>query len=115
MTRGQKGISIGEVLLIVFLVSILAIIIVPRFTNVVQNAKYDACRANVANINALVQLYYIKEGTWPVVTLTDIASNVNYFPEQTLPTCPVTNGATYYIYPTGHRVTGHVWGVSPHP
>ncbi len=83
--------------------------------SVSTNAKYEACRTNVANINALVQLYYIKEGTWPATDLSDIKTNVNYFVEQTLPSCPVTSGATYTIYPTGHRVTGHLVGSATHP
>jgi Tfp pilus assembly protein PilE len=115
MKISQKGVSLGEVILIILLISIIAAIAIPRFRGVVQNAKYQACRTNVANINALVQLYYIKEGTWPLVNLSDIKTNVNYFPEQQLPDCPVTTGAAYFIYPTGHRVTGHLDGVTPHP
>ena len=111
----QHGISIGEVILIVLLISILSIVLVPRFMDVSQDAKYEACRTNVANINALVQLYYIKEGTWPLIDLSDIESNVNYFPESSLPDCPVTSGAAYYIVPTGHRVTGHQRGDPTHP
>jgi general secretion pathway protein G len=115
MKYDQKGVSISEVLLIVLLISIISIIAIPRFNNVVRDAKWEACRTNVANINALVQLYYIKEGTWPKIDLSDIKTNINYFPEQTLPDCPVTPGAAYYIVPTGHRVTGHLRGVTPHP
>ncbi len=111
---GKKGVSAGEVILVILLMSIIAIILLPRFSDIVQNAKYDSCRTNVANVNALVQLYYIKEGTWPKTDLSDIATNVNYFPEG-LPGCPVTSSASYYIYPTGHRVTGHLYGVTPHP
>ncbi|HOO56220.1 MAG TPA: hypothetical protein PLN69_05305 [bacterium] len=113
-SESQQGISLGEVILVVLLISILSIIMVPRFLNVSDSAKYEACRTNVANINALVQLYYIKEGTWPVINLSDIGANVNYFPEG-LPSCPVTDGAQYYIFPTGHRVTGHQRNDPTHP
>ncbi|MFA6449542.1 MAG: hypothetical protein WCX65_08745 [bacterium] len=115
MKLNQKGVSISEVVLIILLISIIAAITVPRFKGIVNNAKYETCRTNVANINALVQLYYIKEGTWPLIDLSDIATNINYFPETALPSCPVTTGAAYYIDPTIHRVTGHLRGVSPHP
>lgn len=113
--NNQHGVSLGEVLLVVLLVSILAIIIIPRFANVSQDAKWEACRTNVANINALVQLYYIKEGTWPVSVLSDISTNINYFPEQTLPDCPVTTGAAYTLVTASHRVTGHLRGLATHP
>ena len=105
----------GEIVLIVLLISILAIIMAPRFFDVSRDAKWEACLTNVANINALVQLYYIKEGTWPMVDLSDISANVNYFVEEQLPDCPVTTGAAYYIYPIGHRVSGHLRGVATHP
>ena len=110
---GERGISLSEVLIIVFLISILSIIVVPRFLGVTQDAKWEACRTNVANINALVQLYYIKEGTWPLVSLSDIEANTNYFPEGA-PDCPVTPGAAYFIA-TGHRVAGHARGDPTHP
>jgi general secretion pathway protein G len=114
--RNQRGVSIGEVLLIILLISILAIVMMPRFLNVSREAKWEACRTNVANINALVQLYYIKEGTWPVSALTDIGTNTNYFPEGALPDCPVTDSAPYAINPvSGHRVSGHLRGQSTHP
>ncbi len=111
----QRGVSIGEVVLVVLLVSIIAAIVIPRFKNITMDAKYEACRTNVANINALVQLYYIKEGTWPQPDLSDIAIDEEYFPELQMPECPVTPGAAYEIWPVGHRVTGHVKGNSVHP
>jgi len=111
----QKGITLGEVLLVVLLISILAAVMIPRFLSVSRDAKYEACRTNVANINALVQLYYIKEGTWPRTDLADIATNINYFPDLTLPNCPVTSSAAYEIVTPTHRVTGHRRNEQTHP
>ena len=111
----SKGISIGEMVLVTFIISILAIILVPRFFNVTREAKWQVCRTNAANINALVQLYYIKEGTWPVNALSEIETNTNYFPEATLPQCPVTTSATYSLVTATHRVTGHLYGATSHP
>ena len=100
--------------MIILLISIISVIVIPRFYNVVEDAKQEACQTNIANINALVQLYYIKEGKWPQADLDDLIGNTNYFPDTATPTCPVTPTALYEIYPTGHRVTGHVRGVKPH-
>lgn len=111
----ERGVSLGEVLLVILLMSILAIVIVPRFINMSDSAKWEACATNVANINALVQLFYIKEETWPTTYLSDIRTNTNYFPEATLPTCPVTPEANYYIVSPGHIVSGHQRNVHPHP
>ncbi len=110
----QSGISFGEVILVVLLMSILAIIIVPRFLNVTTDAKYNACITNVSNINALVQLFYIKENTWPSSDLSDIGANISYFPSG-LPDCPVTEGAAYTLDETIHRVSGHLRGDPTHP
>jgi competence protein ComGC len=113
--HNQAGIALSEVLLIVFVISIIAVIIVPRFVTVSEDAKIEACRTNVANIDSLIQLYYVREGTWPVDTLADIGTNINYFPEATLPKCPLTDGAIYsYDTPT-YRVTGHLRSSAAHP
>lgn len=111
----ERGISVGEILLVIFLISILAIVIAPRFFKVTRTAKWEACATNVANINAIVQLYYIKEDTWPMLDLSDIETNRNYFPEATLPSCPVTSTAAYAIVQNGHYVTGHQRYVDTHP
>ncbi|MEW5946311.1 MAG: hypothetical protein AB1742_08940 [bacterium] len=112
---GSRGISIGELVMVVLIISILAIIIVPRFFNVTQRAEWEVDLTNMANVNALVQLYYIKESTWPVDDLSDIGTNVDYFPEATLPSCPVTSGAAYTLDPSTHRVTGHLRNDPTHP
>lgn len=115
-TANSRGVSIGEIILIVLLISILAIIIVPNYVNIRERAQWEVCLTNVSNMNALVQLYYIKEGTWPDINLSNIKTNISYFPEATLPDCPVTPSPTYYsINTTTHRVTGHLKNDSSHP
>lgn len=102
-------------MIIVLVISILAIIIVPSFFNIKQRAEWEVCLTNSANINALSQLYYIKEGTWPVTSLRYIGTNLNYFPEETLPECPVTSDAPYTLNPTTYRVSGHLKDITTHP
>ena len=104
-----------EILLLTLLVSILAIIIIPRFVSLSDNARYEACRTNVANIDALVQQYYIREATWPLDSLADIGANINYFPSGALPECPVTSGAGYSLTSPNRRVGGHFRGDPSHP
>lgn len=111
----QRGLLLGEVLLIILLISILALIIVPRYIAVSKDAKYEADSTNISNINALVQLFYIREGTWPAGNLADIGTNVNYFPSGSLPTCPVTTGASYILQATTHTISGHSRNVPAHP
>ena len=113
--RNQRGLMLGEILLIVLLVSILALIIVPRYAAVSKDAKYEADSTNITNINSLVQLFYIREGTWPAGDLTDIGTNINYFPAATLPTCPVTTAAKYILQSTTRTISGHSRNVPTHP
>lgn len=114
-TSNQRGISIGEILILIMLVSILAIIIVPRYLAVNRDAKYEACSTNVSNIDSLVQLFYLKEGTWPQGNLSDIGTNTTYFPEGSLPVCPVTTGAKYILAAPWRRVQGHARNAPVHP
>jgi general secretion pathway protein G len=106
---------LSEILLLVFLISILALIVIPRYFSTKDKAKYEACRTNVANIDTLVQQYYIREGTWPAGNLADIGTNTFYFPEGALPTCPVTTTAKYILVSPSHRVGGHTRGNPTHP
>ena len=109
----QKGFTIIETLLIVVLISILAAIIIPRFTVGSRRAKIQSCEMNRSIINTMVETYYFTEGTWPLGDLTDIKANNNYFPDG-MPTCPV-DATSYILLPgTIHRVSGHHEGNGTH-
>ncbi|MEW6203088.1 MAG: type II secretion system protein, partial [bacterium] len=86
--KRQKGFTLLEVMLVVILISILAGIVIPRYVVSAQRAKVQACEMNRAIINKQVESYYFTEGTWPSLDLSDIKTNVNYFPDG-IPTCPV--------------------------
>jgi type II secretory pathway pseudopilin PulG len=109
----QKGFTIIETLLIVILISILAAIIIPRFSIGSKKAKIQSCEMNRSIINTMVETYYFTEGTWPLASLTDIKANNNYFPDG-IPTCPVDT-TSYSLKPApSHRVTGHREGFGTH-
>jgi general secretion pathway protein G len=112
MTK-QKGFTIIETLLIIVLISILAAIIVPRFTIGSRRAKIQSCEMNRSIINTMVETYYFTEGTWPWNDLSEIKTNENYFPDG-IPTCPV-DMTSYYLRPSPyHRVSGHREGEGTH-
>lgn len=109
----KKGFTIIEVLLVVIIISILAAIVIPRFTLSTIKAKVQSCAMNVAQINKQVEAYYFDYATWPdeyLTTFKDTAAEAakQYFPDG-LPTCPV-NYSSYTIHLSGERqfrVTGH--------
>lgn len=108
----QKGFTIIETLLVVVLISILAAIIIPRFSIGTQQAKVQSCEMNRSIINTMVETYFFSEGTWPASNLEDIKTNDSYFPDG-IPTCPV-DVSSYVMITAKRRVSGHREGAGTH-
>ena len=106
-TRSKKpaGFSLLELLAVVTILGIIAAIIVPRVTVSSDTAKQRVRDHHKATINAAVERWYIDKNSWPANDLSDIAADVNYFPEG-VPTCPV-DSTSYTIDTTTGRVIGH--------
>ena len=108
-----KGFTIIEIFLIIILISILAAIIIPRFSAGTARAKVQSCEMNRSIINTMVETYYFTEGTWPDDSLNDIKANNHYFPDG-IPSCPVDQ-ESYALSPSPkHRVSGHREGSTTH-
>ncbi len=65
----SKGFTVIETLLIVVLISILAAILIPRFTIGSKQAKIQSCEMNRSIINTMTETFYFMEGTWPNLDL----------------------------------------------
>src|SRR5262245_22844239 len=105
MRRVHAGVSLLEVLAGVTLLGILALIIIPRFTNQATNAKRNACFVNKNNIEVQCQLCLRQKNAFPASNLSDIGASNTYFPEG-LPVCPV-DGSAYTVNTSTQRVNGH--------
>ena len=113
LKSNSSGFTLIEVILIVVLISILAAIVIPRFTVGSKRAKVQSCEMNRSIINTSVEVYYFTEGTWPRDSLSDIKTNWNYFPDG-IPTCPV-DLTSYVLTPSPyHRISGHREGSGTH-
>ncbi|HOO56223.1 MAG TPA: prepilin-type N-terminal cleavage/methylation domain-containing protein [bacterium] len=111
--RELRGFTLLEVILVVVLISILAAIVIPRFSISTHKAKVQACEIQRAIINKQVENYYFIEATWPLDSLTDIKANDSYFPDG-IPTCPIDE-TSYSMKPSPyHRITGHREGSGTH-
>ena len=89
--RSRKGFTLVELMIVVLILGALAAIAVPRIMGGAVAAKANACHTNIDLINAQIELYYAREGSWPA-NLTTVTTDVNYFPDGA-PTCPVTDSA----------------------
>ena len=111
--KKNSGFTILEVMLVVILISILAAIVIPRFSVSARRAKVQSCEMNRSIINKQVESYYFVEATWPMNDLSDIKVNDNYFPDG-IPTCPIDN-TSYILVPAPlHRISGHREGADTH-
>jgi len=102
--RLQKriGFSLMELLAVVTILGIIAAIIVPRVITSSDTSKQKVSAHNKATINAAVERWYIEKGAWPAVNLSDIGTDVNYFPDG-VPPNPIDNSA-YTLNAATHRV-----------
>jgi prepilin-type N-terminal cleavage/methylation domain-containing protein len=101
-SKKSRGFSLLELLAVVTILGIIAAIIVPRVTVSSDTAKQRVRDHHKATINSTVERWYIDNNAWPANDLSDIAADINYFPEG-IPTNPVDNSA-YTLNATTHRV-----------
>jgi len=109
--RSRRAFSFMELLAVVVILGIIAALIVPRLVISSERAKESTCHHSRAQINTAVERYFIHTGNWPVANLSDMASDVQYFPNG-LPVCPISS-QPYRIDPMTHRVIGHA-GATDH-
>ena len=100
-----QGFTMIELLIVVVILGILGAIVIPRVLVSTVDAKRNACAQNVANINTQVERWYFEKGTWPLDDISDMGTDVNYFPDG-IPACPV-DATAYALDPVTHRITGH--------
>jgi len=113
MRKKESGFTLIELMLVVVLISILGAIVIPRFAVSQKRARVQACEIQRSIINKQVEAYFFIEATWPFDSLSDIKTNVNYFPDG-IPTCPV-DLTSYILAPSPYkRVTGHKEGAGTH-
>ena len=104
-TIHRTAFSLLELIAVVTILGIIAALVLPRVITGTDVTKVNTCHHNRAEINITVERYYLHTGGWPANDLSDIAVDLDYFPEG-LPTCP-SSGEAYRLDPATHRVVGH--------
>ncbi len=79
-TRRAKdpGFTLVELLIVVIILSILAVVVIPQFTNTTDDARLSAADTALGNMRAVVDLYYAQHAEYPSRTTDGInAANSN--------------------------------------
>ena len=97
--------SLVELLAVVTILGLLAAVILPRVTGSGDESKRQACFMNKGDIEIQAEIWLHNTESWPAANLSDIGSDLGYFPEG-VPTCPV-DGTTYTIDLNTGLVIGH--------
>lgn len=66
MLKSEKGFSLIELLIVIGILTIIAIIIIPRFSTSSEEAKKATDAANVKLLQSAVERYHFDKGTYPV-------------------------------------------------
>jgi general secretion pathway protein G len=104
-TNERRGLSLLELLAVITILGVLAALALARYSQTIESGKREACFVNKAEIELQASLWRRMTGGWPATNLSDIESDVDYFPEG-LPSCPVDG--TSYTIDTDGRVVGHI-------
>jgi prepilin-type N-terminal cleavage/methylation domain-containing protein len=105
VTPGRRAaFSLVELLAVVAIVATLALLLTPRASGSADASKKAACQTIRRNIEVQAELWLRHTGAWPAANLSNIGSDLNYFPSG-VSTCPV-DGTAYTIDAAG-RVVGH--------
>ncbi len=95
----KNGFTLVEVILVIVIVGILAGIVIPRINYGRAEAQRAACLANIAALNAQIELYHVQEsgGGWPA----DLAALATAGYIDAVPVCPY---GVAYVLDANHRV-----------
>lgn len=117
-----RGFSLIELLLVMVILSILAVLVVPRFAGQSEKAKLQAARSDIAAIELAIRMFETQVARYPtqqegLAALVDKPANAEGWTgpylEKGLPTDP-WGKAYQYRYPSQHKNYGYdLWSYGP--
>lgn len=103
LRRSYKyGFTLIEIIFVIVLAGIIASIAIPRLSTTSTTAKESTNAQNISIINNQIERWYIEKGSFPATDLSDIGSDLEYFPDG-LPVNPI-DGTSYTLDPDTNRV-----------
>ncbi len=122
MKMNRKGFTLIELLVVIAILGILVSLILPRFSDVRNNANIKVCVANLRGIVSSMNTYEVKENvtdlfTWVGVTTTDLKDD-GYLADE--PSCPIAGSTAYTLTgvagsagATCSEGDPHIWPATP--
>ena len=102
----QRGFATLEIILAVVILSIIATIAVPRFTDTKTRANTAKIQADLSTIDTALQIYYMEKGTWTGITDVKSLVTANYLMDE--PT-PPTGSA--FMNGDDKKISGTTYGI----
>jgi prepilin-type N-terminal cleavage/methylation domain-containing protein len=88
MTKGKKGFTLIELMIVVAIIGILAAIAIPKFAELIRKSSEGASKGNVGSIRSALSIYYGDlEGVYPasVAALTISGKYLSEVPKAKAP------------------------------
>lgn len=73
----EQGFTLVELLIVVIILAILAAVVVPQFATSTDDAKLAAVDSTLANMRAVLDLYYAQHGEYPSANIDGLGGAVN--------------------------------------
>jgi general secretion pathway protein G len=116
----HNGFTLIEIMVVVVILGVLGALIVPNVLPKVDQAKYDAAKADIAQIQTALGLYKLDNGKYPstdqglnalVEKPTGFPEPKNWGPEPYLPKTPVDPwDSPYYYFSEGNQIEVYTYG-----
>ena len=85
--KDQRGFTLVELVVVVSIIGVLTGIAVPHLAKAWDDAKASACKANMKQIEAALELYYFEHGEYPAAA-SESSSALEKLELKSVPVCP---------------------------
>ena len=92
----KKGFTLIELMIVISIISMLSAIVIPKYSNVKSEAKVANVQANLSNLNTAIEMYKLKNGTYPELegNQDSLGDFSNYYSKSKMPDTPYFESGT---------------------